>query len=416
MRSSVIAFCSLQLVGACFFLLLILTAALSKRVKRFPTWYSFCFSWIISCMSYSLILVMNAYAGAGGFKHSDSDLGSGSRRWQAERVCLTQAALIYASPALTGFTSLAMCLHVFLYIRAALKGRPEDVKTITTTLLVAIPYIIWTVMFVVLFQLGQAMPHAVQLGRAKYYCHLELPEPVTVCSAIAVIAAVGVAVVEGWMVFEVHKHRSSLERTTHPMAFIIRVLVFGLVDLFALIVGILFLLPITRGLGVEFLLSLIPLLGILIFGSQKDMLQVWMFWNKSTSELDTSSPNSNPTNTDNPDNFTLRQPSSPSQRSRWRSSSQSYLASPSSQFSPSSPKHLSQTSDLRPLSGSVYQYRMEDAMDGSQPVELYSALDKSKSSIDTMDSPQSPVNQENRPLEFEQRPIASAKPWIYRSV
>lgn len=96
------------------------------------------------------------------------------------------------------------------------------------------------------------MPHAVQLGRAKYYCHLELPEPsvlphlsknlrltcvisrVTVCSAIAVIAAVGVAVVEGWMVFEVHKHRSSLERTTHPMAFIIRVLVFGLVDLFAL--------------------------------------------------------------------------------------------------------------------------------------------------------------------------------------
>lgn len=133
---------------------------------------------------------------------------------------------------------------------------------------------------------------------------------------------------------------------------------------------------------------------------------MWMFWKKSTSQPNSSSPNSNPINRDDPDNFT---PTLRSQRGRWRSSSQSYLNSPSSQSNPPSPKHLSQTSNFRPQSGSVYQYTMEDSLDVSQGLEPHSAIDESKSSMDTMECP---VAQDKGFLELEYKP--RSKPWIYR--
>ncbi|KAJ3797651.1 hypothetical protein GGU11DRAFT_756565 [Lentinula aff. detonsa] len=206
------AFIALQLLGAFFFFLVAITAAFSSRVKRYATWYSFCASWVISGISYSLILVVEAYAGAQGFHHWHPNVEVGSVEWKAEKVCMTQAAFIYASPVLTGFTSLAMCFH-----------------------LVVVPYVIWVIMFAVLFQLSQAQPNTVELGRSGYYCHLALPEPVAVCSGIAIFASISVAIVETLMARAVHKYRDVLPQTTHSITFTWRVLLFGFVDLFALI-------------------------------------------------------------------------------------------------------------------------------------------------------------------------------------
>lgn len=130
---------------------------------------------------------------------------------------------------------------------------------------------------------------------------------------------------------------------------------------------------------------------------------MWMFWKKSTSQPDSSSPNANPINRDDPDNFT---PTLRSQRGRWRSSSQSYLNSSSSQSNPPSPKHLS---NFRPQSGSVYQYTMEDSLDVSPQLEPHSAIDETKYSMDTVESP---MTQDRGFLELECKP--SNKPWIYR--
>ncbi|KAJ3921938.1 hypothetical protein F5877DRAFT_75696 [Lentinula edodes] len=319
MQAKIKAFISLQLLGALCFFLVTITAAFSSRVKRYATWYSFCVSWIISSLSYSLLLIVDAYAGAQGF-HRDSHFDVGSMEWKAKRACTVQAALVYATPVLTGFTSLAMCIHVLLYVRAALRVPMSRVKTVTTTMLVVGPYVIWVAMFVVLFQLGQAQPNAVQLERWGYYCHLALPQPVAVCSSIAILASITVAIVETWMAIAVHKYRDALPRTTHPMTFTLRVLLFGFVDLFALIVGLLLLIPSTRKFGANFLLSLIPVLGISIFGSQTDILRVWMFWKKSPSET-ASLPTSASRCSNYSDDFTFRQPSLSGRRGRWRSSS-----------------------------------------------------------------------------------------------
>ncbi|KAF5380783.1 hypothetical protein D9757_007106 [Collybiopsis confluens] len=356
MEKHVKVFVALQFIGAALFLAVMLTAALTPRVRRYATWYTFCISWILSSLSYTLVIVINAYSNG-----SNSDLLVGSRAWE---VCLTQAALMYASPILTGFSSLAMCLHVLLYIRAALQVPMLQVKAITTTLLAVVPFIIYIIMFVVLFmvsglsilvdtklikgkQLGRANPAAVQINPSGYYCHLELQGPGIAGSSVAILACVGVAVAETWMAVEVHRHHASLPRASQPMAFIIRVLLFGFVDLFTLIVGLLFLIPSARNRG-NFLLSLIPLLGLLIFGSQNDILEVWKFWRRTPQQdatiFDATSPVS-----DDAGHFAPRRHSShSSQRSRWRSSSQSYL-------DPTKHYRTSQSSSSRSLSVSIHK-------------------------------------------------------------
>ncbi|KAF9071789.1 hypothetical protein BDP27DRAFT_458650 [Rhodocollybia butyracea] len=352
MQADLKAFIILELLGVLFFAVVIFTACLSPQVKRYATWYSFCVSWIMSGLSYSLTLVVNAYSGPGGYSDSVSA--------EAQRACLSQAALIYASPALTGFTSLAMCLHVCLFVHAALNVPMTQVKTSITTLLVVGPYIVWITMFVVLFLLGQTHPQAVQLSPTGFYCHLKLPEPVTVSSSITIIATIGVTITETWMAIKVHQNRGHLTQTSHPMAFVVRVFLFGFVDLFTLAVGLLFLQPQpTRRDDVAncFLMSLVPMLVLVIFGSQKDIIQVWMFWKKPTVKAEDLLPDRNtPSNNDSETLGQFRRPPG-----HWRSSSQSYVESfrnstqSSSTIRPSYP--ISETfANSRPISDSVYHY------------------------------------------------------------
>ncbi|KIK66362.1 hypothetical protein GYMLUDRAFT_932423 [Collybiopsis luxurians FD-317 M1] len=279
MKPMVKAFIALQLFGTLSYFFLLLTAFLSANVKRYATWHSFCISWIISTASYALTIGINVDdAELGALGKSGGEL---ARQGPGERICLTQAALIYASPTLTAMTTLAMCLHVLISIRAALKGVLITINNTLVSVLVIAPYAFFIIMLAVLIVLGNAKPDAVRMSPFGYYCHLEWPEPVMVCSAIAVAALIGVIIIETWMSRAVYRHRRTLLQTVHPMAFTVRVLVFGIVVVFTLVLGLLFLVPATRNIGVNFTLALIPLFGIIIFGSQNDILRVVIFWKKN---------------------------------------------------------------------------------------------------------------------------------------
>ncbi|KIK70040.1 hypothetical protein GYMLUDRAFT_538302 [Collybiopsis luxurians FD-317 M1] len=375
MEDSVRAFVALQSIGAFFFLLVMLTAFLSPRVQRYATWYTFCISWIISCLGYTLIVVVNSYTAIGDGVVSDFPVGS--RAWH---VCLTQAALVYANPVLTGFTSLGMCLHVLLYIRAALKVPMLHVNAITSTLLAVIPYIIWIVMFISLFLVGHANPRAVEISPSGYYCHLELREPSLVSSGVAIIACIGVAAAETWMAIKVHRNRASLARTSQPLAFIIRVLLFCFVDLFTFVVGILFITHSTRNRGI-FLLSL----RLLIFGTQNDILQVWMFW-RTSSQPETHVPVSTPTSASPTESGSITQHRPSLRTHRWRSSSQSYL-DPSRKQITSNQYRSSQTSGSRTISVSIYQSTIVDDSDVMEKLDTHNRLDSSIEKSDSLNSP-----------------------------
>jgi hypothetical protein len=78
------AFVALNFVGGIGLLMVILTALLSPNVRRLPTWYNFCASWVVSCISYTLLTF-------GGQQTTPTP---------SYPLCSMQAALIYAVPPL----------------------------------------------------------------------------------------------------------------------------------------------------------------------------------------------------------------------------------------------------------------------------------------------------------------------------
>ncbi len=78
------AFVVLNFVGGIGLLIVILAALLSPNVRRLPTWYNFCASWVVSCVSYTLLTF-------GGQQAAPEP---------SHNLCSMQAALIYAVPPL----------------------------------------------------------------------------------------------------------------------------------------------------------------------------------------------------------------------------------------------------------------------------------------------------------------------------
>ena len=90
-QSIIRAFATLELMGAAGMTLIFATALLSPQVKRCSTWYTFCVSWIVSCLSYSLLFFRNHFKLNGSLLDSDGGV---------EGVCVAQAALVYSVPTL----------------------------------------------------------------------------------------------------------------------------------------------------------------------------------------------------------------------------------------------------------------------------------------------------------------------------
>ncbi len=88
-------FIGLQISGALGMALILSTAFFSSIVKRCSTWYTFCGSWIISCISYCLLFF------AGG---RDQTYMPGSK------LCITQAAFMYSVPSLYVVASFSLSL------------------------------------------------------------------------------------------------------------------------------------------------------------------------------------------------------------------------------------------------------------------------------------------------------------------
>lgn len=70
-----------QMAGTLGFLVIVLTAALSSRVMRHPTWFSFCLSWATWGVSFSLLF----------YARQQTQLTS-------HTLCIVQSALVYTMP------------------------------------------------------------------------------------------------------------------------------------------------------------------------------------------------------------------------------------------------------------------------------------------------------------------------------
>ncbi|KAF8157154.1 hypothetical protein B0H34DRAFT_489351 [Crassisporium funariophilum] len=262
-------FVTLQIAGAVGFALIVLSASISSNAKRHPVWFSFCISWIVFGLSYSLLV----FSG----QQYDSPAGG-------SKVCITQAALVYATPILEAGTSTGLVLHLLLNIISALSRSPKK-KTypITMATLVCLPWVIWTAAFIGVLVFGLSHDHQVVMSPHGTYCIIEdfIMPKVTAVSVTVVCTAI--LVVEFTIGLLLYRNRAIVDIFSQSVTMAIRILIFTLIGIGALTCGLAFTVTRSRGIQFDVIISALPPSAAIIFGTQKDLLGGWMFWTRRQS-------------------------------------------------------------------------------------------------------------------------------------
>ncbi|PBK99582.1 hypothetical protein ARMGADRAFT_1059684 [Armillaria gallica] len=262
----------LQISGAAGFLLIVLTAILSRHIQRHFTWLNFCISWIISCVSYTLLV----FTGTNGSKHVPYAL------------CVTQAALIYGAPVLTGGTTFSLAFYMYTHVKASLDHTSLGVDTFW---LILGPYLIGLGFFLGVLVSGIRQPS--QVHKAQNYCDLTSPFPYDPYAAILVIvlkgryrskaaalvvalAATGVVLISVFVAVQLYRNRRRLGHGTLHVAAAIRVICFGIVGFLGFVISAVYVITWNQGPGFDIILALVPNFGVVIFGSQADILHAWI--------------------------------------------------------------------------------------------------------------------------------------------
>jgi len=256
------AYIALQLIGGVGFAIILFTALLSRGVKRSPTWISFCASWVYSCFSYTLLSFFGQQTG----KNLDHAL------------CVIQAALIYADPALTSFTTLALVIHMWFTVRFLLAKEPLVTGFITTIVLLAAPYLIWLVIFVGVLVFGLQYPDTVRMNLNGTYCDLNSSMPSKIASLCVIVATGFIVLIEVIIGLSLYRNRSVITGSGNAIRMVLRVMLFSLLGAVGLGVGIAFIVTWEHGPAFDLIMAALPVSGVIIFGSQMDLISVWMFW------------------------------------------------------------------------------------------------------------------------------------------
>ncbi|KAK0444557.1 uncharacterized protein EV420DRAFT_1574474 [Desarmillaria tabescens] len=255
------AFDALEILGAAGFFLIASTALLSHRVQRHPTWFSFCVSWIISCISYILLAIA----------------GQAMEVQPAFGLCVTQAALIYAAPPLTACTTFSLAFYMLTHIKSCFDNLPARDDTLTVRLVLLLgPYLIWSGIFAGILVSGIKQPILVRKALNGTYCDIKSHLPSKVSSLVVVVSTIGVITISVFVVVQLYRNRRRLGSSTEYVAAAVRVVTFGLVGLLALIVSAIYVFTNRQGAEFDIILALVPNFGVVIFGSQADIVRVWM--------------------------------------------------------------------------------------------------------------------------------------------
>ncbi|KAF7343221.1 hypothetical protein MVEN_01753400 [Mycena venus] len=269
LQAWVMAFNILSALGFILLAVILFTALLSPNVRRVSTWYSYIVAWIFFCITPFLVI--------GHQMPSDPP--------PSFAPCVLDEALMYASRPFAAFGTLSLILQLYLNVSTRLKRgevRPEFVFV-----LLAIPPILYLIVFLWTFILGIVNPDQVELEPKGFYCHLNQPSPSIVVACLVLFATSAALVIEGMIVILLSRNwrafRALQRRDEHTvsLSIIIRVSVFAILPMIGL--GLSFTTYVPNLVDKIFpaynlVLASLPTAAALIFGSQSDIIQVWMFW------------------------------------------------------------------------------------------------------------------------------------------
>ncbi|KAJ7650201.1 hypothetical protein FB45DRAFT_887245 [Roridomyces roridus] len=261
-----------QIFGFLSLGIVVLTAWLSPTIHRTPAWYSFMATWMWFCVSYFLI--------AGQQVGPEPEFG----------VCVVQASLVYAGPPLTSCASLALLLQLYFTVSAVLKN--QRINRVWSIMLLIFPYTIHLLFFLETLALGLSHQGEIARDLSGMFCHLTNSLQAKITAIVVILAMVAMLVYEGLTAIVLYRNWAAFQRlrvrsnSDISLPLIVRVTLFSFLPMVAMGVSTLSLFPDNPGPVFEGQINLVvaflPAAAAVIFGTQRDILNAWMFW-KSTS-------------------------------------------------------------------------------------------------------------------------------------
>ncbi|KAF8811668.1 hypothetical protein BYT27DRAFT_7183704 [Phlegmacium glaucopus] len=264
----IIAYDVLYIFGLIFLLAILFTAWFSSSIRRSTGWYSFNFAWVLSSIGCLLIL-----------GHQTGPL-------TGHIHCLFQAMLISASPALNSLTFVTFMLEIWLTI--------SSLSTIFRTPMMVfyfVPYGVFVGILIEVLILGILNPKAVLRKPDGYFCYMSIRVPVRITSAIVICSVIASLVLGVRIILKCRKHwtacKTLLIRNNTPFGLILRLGLVGLCSILS--IGLAIVDEMSNWVSFFSLsLAVLPPAAGIIFGSQGDILRVWMFWRKPLPTLPTA--------------------------------------------------------------------------------------------------------------------------------
>ncbi|KAF9479871.1 hypothetical protein BDN70DRAFT_878297 [Pholiota conissans] len=264
-KVGVYAFIVLNLIGGLGMVVMLIIAALSSKVKRLPTWYSFCVSWAMSTASYLLLFIT-----AEQFTQTPIFY-----------VCYVQASLIYAMPPTTTSTTLALLVQILLSFPDVTSDRPKKASLLASVMLIMIPYTIFLFLFVGVSAFHTMKPDSLQKSHVGTYCDSSDSAWLRVSFSLVAGISLLILIVQALLIKKLYQSMRVLKSNPQSTATTIRGIVFTLLGFVSMVLAIFFVLVDKNDLPFDIILSTFPVLALLVFGTQKDMF-AWLLWKSTT--------------------------------------------------------------------------------------------------------------------------------------
>jgi len=256
---------AIQIVGLVGCTLMLGTAIFSKSVHRHTTWFSFVFSWVVSGVCYLLLFF------SGQLGNQTPPFG----------LCLAQAALIYSVPILTAASTLGLVTQVYFNIRNMFSNQLRRRDMIWTVALLVIPYIMLAAVAIGFLILGLNHPETVHRSHPETpYCNMVNRIPSKISSITVATLLLPTLFLEFLICMVLRKNWEVLKSQKYSPSTAIRLMGFSFCGVLAVGLSLLFAASNDRDPELTVVIALMPTAAFLIFGTQEDILAVWMFWRK----------------------------------------------------------------------------------------------------------------------------------------
>ncbi|KAI0671312.1 hypothetical protein C8Q78DRAFT_763833 [Trametes maxima] len=265
-------FLAFQFTGAIGLLAVLITALFAPKVYRHFTWLNFCITWLIYCISYTML----AFSGQQTRPEPP-----------AYPLCLTQASLVYSAPVLVAMSTFSLVLQLFFTLSSALRPPPKDSvaprATMRNAFLLLAPYILWLGFIIAILVIGTRNPRSVARAGGLVYCVIKTGAPGNATAITVAAILLCMVVLDVYIGAVLYKNWRALRGSDRPgkipFSLILRVAIFSFFCVVGIGCSFVFLSEVSFFAG-NTLIALMPLIAFLVFGTQRDILKVWLFWRR----------------------------------------------------------------------------------------------------------------------------------------